>query len=383
MSISACIGLPRHGKSYSAIELFILQAVKEKRTVCTNIPLLPKFFEDYPEANIQVFDIDKAASDDSLFDAIPPGCLCVFDELWRIWPAGMTAAKIPKRQMEFIKEHGHYLSEDGREMDIILVTQVLDDIAAPVALMCETTILTTKLTDLGLKNNFRRDYYRGKIRGFTGKKDALIKSDLKCSYKKEIYQYYKSHTKSSGVVSADGGKGVIQASIFGSLGFKIGVGAVVFLIVSVFFLFKSTLSGVDELTNSNANSYIDSNSIEHLNSDFVNSGQVVPSVYYPLEPVIKESTSFRIVGHLVIGQRPKFYLVSNGRLTRRLTPKQCGYFDEGLRCEFRGEYITEYSGYRETESNQFNQITERQISNGAQGFKENMKAGSQRLFKSS
>ena len=39
MSISAYVGLTGHGKSYGAVENIILPALRQKRTVFTNIPM--------------------------------------------------------------------------------------------------------------------------------------------------------------------------------------------------------------------------------------------------------------------------------------------------------------------------------------------------------
>ena len=142
MTVQAFVGRPRQGKSYSAVELAIIPALKEGRIVYTNIPLLPVTLEDFPNADCRYLDLKEHKSNPRFWSqTVCNGALVVADELWRVWPKGLTPAQLNKRDdLEFIKEHGHLADENGRIVDIVMVTQTLDDIAKSIADMVVLTI---------------------------------------------------------------------------------------------------------------------------------------------------------------------------------------------------------------------------------------------------
>lgn len=338
MSIQALVGLPGHGKSYSAIELFILTAAAAGRPICTNIPLTEKFREDYPVIDLLSIDLDAAKTDSSILHGIPGGSLVLLDELWRIWPAGLKPNDIPVQQMAFIKEHRHKLSADGREMDIVLVTQDLADIASSIRQMTETTIICNKLTDLGQKNRFRRDYYRGAVKGFKGSKALFIKSDHGCKYQESVYQYYKSHTQST---AADGttvdNSGVVNATIFNSFGFKFGLAALFLLIIASVWGFRSTANSLADQTKSKAPAEAVP-AMQKLAAVSSASPAPPPALKPP-----QESSRWRLVGRFVVGLSIKFYLISDGNSSRRISPTDCkpGLTDV---CMVDGDIVASYTG---------------------------------------
>ena len=57
MTVQAFVGRPRQGKSYSAVELAIIPALREGRIVYTNIPLLPAVLDDFPNADCRLLDL--------------------------------------------------------------------------------------------------------------------------------------------------------------------------------------------------------------------------------------------------------------------------------------------------------------------------------------
>lgn len=342
------VGLPGHGKSYSAIELFFLPAVKERRAIVTNIPLLPKFAEDYPDFKVQFFDLDAAAHDESLWDTIPPSCLILLDELWRIWPAGLKPADIPKRQLMFIKEHRHHIDESGREPDLVFLTQDLSDIAASIRNMVEQTIICSKLIDVGLTDRFRRDFYRGSIKGFSGVQSKFLDSE-QCSYKPEVYQYYKSHTKSTvtGTVSIDKRK-VVNKTIFTSWGFRVGVIFLVLLLLVSWFSFSYTKTGIDKMKTNSKSSPVEQKQHDSIQKRY----ETIPGQTRRIEivkpPELPLSERWRLSGIFgSVGGRFKV-LITDGLVNVRLdysTYCKTERFESTV-CEFRGEQVASYTGVK-------------------------------------
>ena len=343
MAVNGLIGLPRHGKSYSAVELFILKAAKQGRTIVTNIPLQPVFYEEYPDLDVHFIDLEeyKEATEQDWLD-LPPG-LYVLDELWKIWPAGLRANEIPTHQLKFIKEHGHKLDSQNRETDIILVTQALDDIASPIKNMVETTILCVKLTEVGLMNKFRREYYSGVVRGFSGAKTKLIKKDHSCTYDPNIYKYYKSHTLSADTDNVDG-SGVMNATIFGSLGFKIGVVVIVLLVIGIYFGVGSVSDDLKILTTakedlpqemvprSSLNNMVSRTSFNTTDDQFNHSFS---------EP--QESPTFRLVGLFTDKTRIKYALITDGKFSRRIDPMLCKNKLQVV-CVYKNQIVSHFTG---------------------------------------
>lgn len=196
MSISAYTGLPGHGKSYGVVENVIVPACKALRVVFTNIPVNSDLFlERYGIAPIQ-FDIDDIRSNPNWFDQeFIAGSLFVIDECWRLWPAGTNANRLEESHKSFFAEHRHLVGDDGRSTEIVLVTQGLEQIASFMRNLVETTFRVTKLSKMGVSKFYRVDVYSGAVTGPNppvGRREREIPG----KFKKDIYQLYKSHTKS-------------------------------------------------------------------------------------------------------------------------------------------------------------------------------------------
>lgn len=348
MSIQALVGLPGHGKSYSAVELFILTAVKEGRKILTNIPLnIDELSAEFPEYDFEndfrFIDLaewkEKPAQYWEDKNVFQPSALYLLDELWRIWPSGLKTNAIPAHQLSFIKEHRHNIDESGREPDIVLVTQNLSDIANAIRDMVETTIVCTKLTAVGKKNSFRRDYYQGVVKGFKGPASSFIRADQLCKYQPTVYRFYKSHTKAAGNVQQIDNSGVVNATIFGSFKFKMGVVVFVLLIGLFTYSVIHTKQGIDKYTNK------PQPPTEQPQTATPSVAGLAPNAQTQLSPPPppKESTRFKLVGRYISGQVIKFYLVTDGTKTRRIEPAKCkiGLNDE---CLIDGEIVTAYTG---------------------------------------
>jgi zona occludens toxin len=241
-SVSAIVGLPGCGKSYSSVELYLLPALQQNRRIVTNITLkLDAIKKDFPNANIYQFS-DFLELD---FDDIGGGCLFMIDEAWRLWPAGLTAAKIPTKQLAVINEHRHRSDSNGRSMDVVIIAQDLADIAQAIRAKIETTVINVKHLDLGVDTAYRRDYYRGAIKGQKGPTAAFIRSE-NGKYLPNIYQYYKTHMHSDGGsdVKPDESR-IIKSSIWYSNKVRAGAVVLVLCLIGLFFSLRSTSDYVD------------------------------------------------------------------------------------------------------------------------------------------
>lgn len=195
MSIVAYTGLPGSGKSYGVVENVILPALESGRHIITNIPLkLGRLSDDYPKGRITKFDNRDAEDDPDFFnmDRHDAGVIWVIDEAWRFWKSGMKSVNIPQAQKEFFTEHRHCVGQDGRTNEIVLVTQDLSQVCAFVRDLVEETFRAVKLTAIGQNKKYRIDVYMGAA---TGQKPGKPMRQLYGSYKPDVYQYYKSHTR--------------------------------------------------------------------------------------------------------------------------------------------------------------------------------------------
>ncbi len=194
MPIVAYVGKPRSGKSYGVVENVIIPALKAGRTVKTNIPLRVGYLsDDFPLGKIIQFSPKEPLEKEGFFDpGLDPGILWVIDEAWRYWASGVKASAISETEKSFFTEHGHYVGEDGRTTEIVLVTQSLDQIAAFIRNLIEETFRATKLSALGANKSYRVDVFLGAQKGLEGGKPSR---QLTGKYKKEIYKYYISHTQ--------------------------------------------------------------------------------------------------------------------------------------------------------------------------------------------
>ncbi len=213
MAIDAYVGLPGSGKSYSVVKFAILPSLKQGRLVITNIPLTELAHSEYPDQIRQLpHDWYK---NEKLFEDVPNGSVVVLDELWRRWPKGMPAAKVPFRDKEFLAEHRHLVDEEGNSTRIVLVTQDLDQIAAFATMLVDTTYQSVKLTAIGANKRFRVDIYQGAAKGQRPPKSRLLRSVFD-RYEKSIHQYYQSATKSLTGQVGDESKADSRASIWRS-----------------------------------------------------------------------------------------------------------------------------------------------------------------------
>ena len=213
MAIDAYVGLPGSGKSYSVVKFAILPSLKQGRQVITNIPLTEAAHDEY-HGLIRQLDHDWY-KDEKLFESIPNGSVVVLDELWRRWPKGMPATKVPFRDKEFLAEHRHMVDEAGNSTRVVLVTQDLDQLAAFATMLVDTTYQSVKLSAVGSNKRFRVDIYQGAAKGQRPPKSRLLRSVFD-KYESNIHQYYQSATKSLSGQVGDESKADKRASIWRS-----------------------------------------------------------------------------------------------------------------------------------------------------------------------
>lgn len=204
MSIYAYTGLPGSGKSYNVVDKQILPALREGRTVVTNLPLNEALVrEAIPGCDLRFFDIEAVRQEPgTLDDVVPAGAVWVADELWKLWPAGVKTDRIPDVWKSFLAEHRHKVGQDGRSTQIVFVTQDLAQISAFARQLVEQTFHHTKLGHLGAKGSFQVVVYQGAVTGAVPPDSRKITSSLG-RYRKEIFPFYKSHTMSETGAAGD------------------------------------------------------------------------------------------------------------------------------------------------------------------------------------
>lgn len=220
MSITAYVGLPGHGKSYGVVENVIMPACKSYRTVFTNIPCnADVFLERFGIAPVQ-FDIDDIRDNENWFTEIfEAGAIIVIDECWRLWPAGMNASRLRESDKTFFAEHRHMVGDSGHSTEIVLVTQDLSQIASFMRNLIETTFRVTKLSKVGSAKLYRVDVYSGSVTG-PAPPVSRREREIPGKFKRNIYQLYKSHTKSS-VGAGDESRADGRFNVLGGWQFKI------------------------------------------------------------------------------------------------------------------------------------------------------------------
>lgn len=191
MAVHAYVGKPGSGKSYGAVERVVIPSLKQGRHIVTNIPLnIDALLSDFG-GSIEILPDDWWERPD-LSEFTKNGCVLILDELWRRWPAGQTVSKANVTDKALLAEHRHMVDDKGNSMRIVLVTQDLSQLASWARTLVETTFVVKKYN----KKFYRVNSYSGVVTGDAPPKSRLIRQSAG-RYKKEVYSYYKSATKSA------------------------------------------------------------------------------------------------------------------------------------------------------------------------------------------
>lgn len=237
MSITAYVGNPGSGKSYSVIKQ-CREWVKEGRLVVSNIPLTDKGRAQFGELYVE-YPKDKPPSCGwADFWKNYPGAILVIDEPWRYWPTGLKANDMPEPERSLFAEHRHY-TRNGVSSDIVLVTQSLSDIASFPRGKVDSTFVISALVQVGQPNRFRMDIYSGVFTGKEGGGCVKLR-EIYGKHESSVWDLYRSNTN-----SAESGQVRLtdkRASLLNSavIWFGIPAGVILFLVVTVWFFKRHT-----------------------------------------------------------------------------------------------------------------------------------------------
>ena len=168
MAIEYHEGLPGAGKSYEAVVFHIIPAIKDRRTVVSNIRGLN--VEKIAELSAQpvelvrllIINVEPAEQDseskeiqrciDEMCDKTPDNALIVWDEIQDYFPSGNY--KLPINQQKFWTEHRH------RGLDIIVMGQDRSDCHKIIRNRIRTVIYFLKLEAVGRPNKYKWEIYQ-------------------------------------------------------------------------------------------------------------------------------------------------------------------------------------------------------------------------------
>jgi zona occludens toxin len=342
MAILAYTGLPGSGKSYNAVANVIKPALEKGRRVVTNIPLNKEVLDELGYSD-QVHQFDSADYGDLEFMAqhIAPrhGAVFVLDEIWRLWPSGLQQSKMPKDQQTWLAEHRHHTGEDGYTDEIVLVTQRLAQLAAPVRTLIESQYQHVKLTKAGSSKSFTVKVFAG---GDPNPREADIVNQLHGRYSPKLFRWYQSHTqaKTDEALESTADK---RANVFRSPKFLAALGFAVFGTLGGLYLAANSLnsfaSSTSETTEPIAASASGAVRVERSEA---RAAPVAAPTVAPVGPVV--SQRWRVTGwYQALGERRVVLLESREGQTRRVT-EGCDFSAGEPECELRGELVTRYSG---------------------------------------
>lgn len=253
MAINAYVGLPGSGKSYTVVKHVALPALKAGRVLVTNLPLrLEVIREEYPDADIRPFDVekyaafreeysgadrdkDRRATIDARIQAelekdAPAGCVLCLDEVWRLWPAAGGRKDTPPSFQSLLAEHRHRVDEKGNAMSVVLVTQDLAQIAPWARALVAMTYRTVNMGHLGFGKKYRVDVYQGAVTGNKPPKSGLLRQSSG-SYEPKFTRYYNSHTMRKGEGEGANEKPIdARGSLWASPVWSIGLPLVIVLV---------------------------------------------------------------------------------------------------------------------------------------------------------
>ncbi|WP_367154041.1 zonular occludens toxin domain-containing protein [Methylomonas sp. HYX-M1] len=335
--ITGITGLPGGGKSYTATELFLLPALREGRPIVTNLPLqMDVIAGQFPAATIQFIDFEQF---DFKLSNLPAGCLLAIDECWRKWPQGKQAKNIAVDELAVFKEHRHHSDQNGRSMDIVLITQDVADLAKPIRDLIETTIISVKHLDLGREDACIRWYCkRGASITSDGKppKNAVIRSE-NVKYKSDVWQYYKTHMHAQG--GAVNETRIVKSTVFGSFAFKAGAIIAGLAVAVTIWSFIKTGENVKKATTKKESA---NQQIQQATS--VPTAQPASTPKPDTRPY---SAEWRLAGTLEnYGGRGHtlFVLVNSVGRIRKITDTWCKWVGYERECEVDGEIVASYTG---------------------------------------
>lgn len=182
-------GLPRSGKSYSAMKESIIPALKEGRKVFSNVEGL----EHGKVAALVGISIPRCCElliqltreqMPNVYEHVQNDALIVLDEVQDYWPTGRQ--KLSPQMTEFITQHGH------RGLDIIIMGQSIKDVHALWRRRVERKNYFLKLSALGKPDRYSVTFFNAVLRG----EDVVYEQiqSMQYDYDPAFFGTYKSHT---------------------------------------------------------------------------------------------------------------------------------------------------------------------------------------------
>lgn len=257
MPFNAYVGNPGAGKSHGVVEHVILPALKAGRCVVTNVPMRREVVEaEFPGVDLRGFDVDKyqdlrrkyeniRKDSDLRFEVekliqveidkdLPPGCVWVVDEAWKLWPASAAGDRMPEPLKEILAMHRHRTNDANQSMVVCLVSQNLQQVSKFARDLVDETYRIRKLGSLGFSKRFMVDVFQGAAVGPNPSKANRLRQ-IPGKYRAEVWRFYQSHTKAEGKggavdESSVDGRGVIWRSPVWAFGVPLVLAGFVFAI---------------------------------------------------------------------------------------------------------------------------------------------------------
>lgn len=349
MSIIAYVGLPGSGKSYDVVANQILPALKEDRRVVTNVPLDRDEVRKLTlKGEIVDLPIEVIAQEPHKIDEYATaGCLLVIDELWRLWPAGEKANRIPQPFKSLLAEHRHRVDSLGRSMQIVFVTQDLSQVAAFARQLVEQTFHHTKLSHIGARGSYRIDVFHGCVTGAVPPVNNRLR-EVFGKYDPKIFKLYKSHTMSdSRNAGADEKAMDLRGNIWRKQSIWVGVA---FVIVAVIWG-TSSIAGLLGGYGVGATSAASSTDAVPAPKATVFRQDVSPSAGRPSRPLTqsvpglspKATSQYRLVGTIRNEDQPEssVAMLTDGQRYATIPLSSCEPIGAGeYQCSYDGREVT-------------------------------------------
>lgn len=295
MSIQAYFGMTGSGKSYNAVANILVPALKDNRTVVTNLPLRKSaLFTDIDLGNVISLPSDMNSDNVHQYlriDLFPPGCVFILDECFSLFPSGQKANNVPTSLKEFYSMHRHVVGSDNKASDIYVLAQNIGQLAAWLRDMIHSMVIHTDLAPTGLKAQYRCDFYQFELHGIRNK-EKFIQSSIG-KIKEPYINYYISNSKTEAGQNGDVLENIIdkRTSLGGAHKKNLITAGVLFLLTFglISYSISGLISGDDE-----ASEEINPNQDQPLTPES-KSDPSSPNTKPPSENSFKSSNAFPIV----------------------------------------------------------------------------------------
>jgi zona occludens toxin len=353
MSIKLYCGIMGSGKSYEVVSEIIVNSLKQGRRVVSNIAGLnfeyikTLLLEQGTPADCigTLVQIDHEQVKDPLFwrtdtddktgrqPFIQKGDVLCLDENWRFWN-GYNAKdddgqRLPSEVKNFFRMHRQFPDPaTGFTCEIALISQDPSDFSRFIKGVVEQIYIMTKLTALGMENNYRVDIYAKKIT-----RQPL--RSIQRTYDKKYFLCYKSHSQ-----QVEGGAAAVERTIddrgnmFKSAIFKWGIPlALLPVIPAGIFLYK----------------HFHPADAAPVASVAVSSGSAVLPGTTSKNAQPEVSTAWRVVGHYTQGGAVNFIIENaSGDVRHLVNPPRFQFLGMGSSVELpEGGFATSWTSFKQ------------------------------------